>query len=80
MFIHHMKYMTTITIKEDIPFDSTEFDSVEDLLMALYRLRNMTSEIDFHELSHGEISPELYEKILSSKKKDISSFSSLSSE
>ena len=78
MFIHHMHRMTTITIKEDIPFDSTEFNSVEELLIAIYHIKNLSTDIDFRELSHGEISSELYEKILSSKKKDISSFSSLS--
>lgn len=72
--------MTTITIQEEVDFTKTHFQSIDELLMTVYHMRNLSHTLDFHELWDEEISLELKKKIEYSKDQSLSSFSSISHE
>lgn len=71
--------MTTFTINEVLDLPSTNFVSVDDLLIALYRIKSQTIDIDFRPMQQDELTPEIIQSVQNSQGKPLSSFSSISS-
>jgi hypothetical protein len=71
--------MTTFTINEVLDLPSTNFSSVDDLLIALYRIKSQTIDIDFRPMQQHELTPEIIQSVHNSQGKALSSFSSISS-
>jgi hypothetical protein len=67
---------TTITIKEDIKLDKTEFLNVWEFFgySMMQSMQSKDFDIDFRELKESEVTQELTNLITKSKKKSLHSF------
>jgi hypothetical protein len=71
--------MTTFTINEILDLPTTSFASVDDLLIALYRIKSQTLDVDFRPMQDHELTPDIIQSVQNSHGKPLSSFSSISS-
>lgn len=71
--------VTAITFKSPVSLDRQEFDDIDHFLQYVFHMRNDDVDQNFHELPQNQISDKLQEKVNNSKKKNITSFTSLSS-
>jgi hypothetical protein len=70
---------TTITLKENIKLDRTEFLNIWEFFgySMMQGMQNKDFDIDFRKLSEREVTKELKNLVAKSKKKSLSSFTEL---